>query len=63
MATTRFTISLPDPLANAIVGEAVRSSARTSEVTADALVELFPDFVAHRMRSDLDAGDRPLVEP
>ena len=63
MATTRFTISLPDSLADAIVGEAVRSSSRTSEVIADALVELFPDFVAHRMRSDLDTGDRPLVEP
>jgi len=63
MATTRFTISVPDSLADAIVGEAVRSSARTSEVITEALLELFPDFVAQRMRSDLAPGDLPGVEP
>ena len=57
MRKTRFTICLPDPLADAIVGEAVRSSARTSEVIAEALIELFPDFVARRMRSDLSVGE------
>jgi len=63
MATTRITVSLPESLADAIVGEAVRSSARTSEVIAEALLECFPDFVAQRMRSDLGAADLPGAEP
>ncbi len=60
MPPARFTVSLPEPLADAIVGEAVRCSARTSEVIAEALGELFPDFVARRMRADLgEAGTDP----
>jgi len=54
MRKSQFAVSLPEPLADAIVGEAVRTSARTSEVIAEALAEGFPDFVARRMRVDLE---------
>jgi len=54
MRKPQFAISLPESLADAIVGEAVRTSARTSDVIAQALTETFPDFVARRMRVDLE---------
>jgi hypothetical protein len=57
MASARFSVCLPEPLADAIVGEAVRRSARTSEVIAEALCEVFPDYVARRMRADLDGDE------
>jgi len=62
MRSARFTIFLPEPLADAIVGEAVRCSARTSEVIAEALRELFPVYVACRMRADLE-GHEPRTDP
>jgi hypothetical protein len=55
MRKSQFAVSLPEPLAEAIVGEAVRTSVHTSEVIAQALAEAFPDFVARRMRVDLEA--------
>lgn len=53
MISAQFVVRLPESLADAVVGEAVRCSARTSEVIAEALAESFPEFVARRMRADL----------
>jgi hypothetical protein len=52
--SSRFIITLPEPISDAIVGESIRTSERTSKVIADALIECFPDYVARRMREDLD---------
>jgi hypothetical protein len=63
MKTSQFLVRLPEPLADAVLGEAVRRSARTSEVIAEALAEAFPDFVARRMRADLLDGPAKEKQP
>jgi hypothetical protein len=63
MRSGQFLVRLPEPLADAVVGEAVRCSARTSDVIAQALSEAFPEFVARRMRADLSDTDSDLPSP
>ncbi len=57
MRSHQFVVVLPESIADAVVGEAVRRSARTSDVIAEALVEAFPDIVARRMKDDLSRTD------
>lgn len=56
MIFAQFVVRLPEPLADAVVGEAVRCSSRTSDVIAEALIESFPAFVARRTGEDLLGG-------
>ncbi|MHB8671748.1 MAG: hypothetical protein ACYDAD_14510 [Acidimicrobiales bacterium] len=52
MRGRRLTVTLPEPVADALHGEALRTTDVPGRVLVDFLLELFPAWVARRMVQD-----------
>jgi len=54
----RFEIALPEQLADAVQGEALRTGERPSVVLAQFIVDLWPSWIVARLRQDLQPSRR-----
>jgi len=53
MTERRFQVSLPEPVAAAVHGEAVRCGQRVGEVLASFIADRWPCWIEARLRDDL----------
>lgn len=58
----RFEVTLPEPVADAVHGEAVRCGQRVGEVLASFIVDRWPCWIEARLRADLASNTATLRE-
>jgi hypothetical protein len=63
MRSTQFLVRLPEAVADAVLGEAVRRSIRTSDVIAEILADALPDAVKRHLNEDLALHRNPEAQP
>ncbi len=56
MTERRFQVTLPEPVADAVHGEAVRCGQRVGEVLTSFIVDRWPCWIEGRLRADLHSG-------